>query len=560
MTAPHLLRPRLAISRRALGERPARAAMLAALVALFWGALFAAVLRLLGWVGALGELGPVLAERLLVLVLLGLLAMLLVSGVITALGTFYLADDVPPLLAAPVPLRRLHHARFLETLLASSWMVLLVLVPVLAAYAVRFGAGAGFVLGAIVAVVPFLVVPAALGVLLATALVLAMPARGVRDGLVIGSAVAVAALVAAVRFLAPERLAHPAGLVGFAAYLVDAGAPGSPWLPSTWVAEVLVPLLGLRAGTPAFHAGLLASTAVALFLVSATVVEAGFVAAWSRAQTGRAGGGEAERRLWRGLGRATAPLPRLTGVLLAKDLTVFLRDPAQWSQLLLVGALVAIYLYNFTALPLGGEGPLAMAMRDLATVLNLGLGAFVATAVAVRFVYPLPSLEGRAWWIVRVAPVRLERVWTSKFWSGFLPLALLGVGLVAGTNGLLGVPPRVTAAALPVVVALLAAIVSLGLAFGAVHAELDAHDAARIATGFGAILYMLAAVALIAVVVALAAWPVERLLLQARMGGPLRGTALGLVVAGLAGGVGLSAAAFVVARRAGLRALARLPV
>src|SRR5262249_10083609 len=138
---------------------------------------------------------------------------------------------------------------------------------------------------------------------------------------------------------------------------------------------------------------------------------------WSRAQTGAAGRGGGERALGRWLRRATAPLPRTTGLLLAKDLTVFLRDPAQWSQLVLVGALIAIYVYNFTALPLDGDGALALAMRDLATVLNLGLGAFVATAVAVRFVYPLPSLEGRAWWIVRVAPVRLERVWWSKFWA-----------------------------------------------------------------------------------------------------------------------------------------------
>jgi len=38
-------------------------------------------------------------------------------------------------------------------------------------------------------------------------------------------------------------------------------------------------------------------------------------------------------------------------------------------------------------------------------VANLGLGEFVATAVAVRFVYPMVSLEGRAWWLLRTAPV-----------------------------------------------------------------------------------------------------------------------------------------------------------
>jgi ABC-2 type transport system permease protein len=80
-----------------------------------------------------------------------------------------------------------------------------------------------------------------------------------------------------------------------------------------------------------------------------------------------------------------------------KDVLVFLRDPSQWSQLLLLCALVAIYIFNFAALPLGDGSALALAMRDLAAIMNLGLGTFVTTTIAVRFVYPMVSLEGRAW-------------------------------------------------------------------------------------------------------------------------------------------------------------------
>ena len=38
--------------------------------------------------------------------------------------------------------------------------------------------------------------------------------------------------------------------------------------------------------------------------------------------------------------------------LLIKDLKVFLRDVSQWSQLLLLLALVLVYLYNFRVLDL----------------------------------------------------------------------------------------------------------------------------------------------------------------------------------------------------------------
>ena len=83
---------------------------------------------------------------------------------------------------------------------------------------------------------------------------------------------------------------------------------------------------------------------------------------------------------------------------------------------------------------------LAQGMRDMATVLNLGMGAFVTTAVAARFVYPMVSLEGRAWWILRTAPVSLERIWWTKFWMGFVPLSVFSVCLVVLTNRILSVP------------------------------------------------------------------------------------------------------------------------
>jgi ABC-2 type transport system permease protein len=549
-----LLAPRILAARTVARQTPRRPLVTAALIAAFWAGTAWAVVRILGYFDELADFGPLLVERLLGLLFVSLGAVLLVSNTVTALGTFYLADDVAPLLAAPVPLRRLHHARFVETVVSSSWMVLVVGLPVLAAYGVVHHAGPTYYLGALVVLAPFLIIPAAVGVLVTTMLVFLFPARGIRDALLVGTGLVLGAVVLAVRLLDPERLARPSGLAGFAGFLADVGGTGSPWLPSTWATETLLPLLGARAGDPLFPLALLASTAAMLFLVSASVVETVYLRAWTHAQTGRSRAAGTERPLSRWLGALLRPLPRVPGLLVAKDATVFLRDATQWSQLLLIGALVAIYLYNFSALPLD-DSPLAVAMRDLATLLNLGLAAFVATAVAVRFVYPMPSLEGRAWWIVRTAPVSLTRLWWAKFSIGFLPLVTLAVALVLATNAMLGVTPAVTAVFVASLVPLVAAQVALGLWLGARHATLDTRNAAQIATGFGAIVFMLASVALIVVVVAVESWPVAQLLRLERAGeAGWTGPAGVAVVAGWA----TSVPAFVAARRGGLRAWAEL--
>jgi ABC-2 type transport system permease protein len=552
-----LLSPRLLAARRGLRAGRLKPVLLVLLTAVLWSGCFVVFSRTLAYFQTITALGPVLTQRLLVLLFVSFFAVLLLSNVVTALTTFYTAADVPLLLAAPLPVRRLHQARFVESLVASSWMVLLFGLPAFAAYGVVYGAGVGYYAATVATLVPFLVIPAAIGTLVATGLVLVFPARPARDALLVGAAVLTGAAYVVFRMLRPEQLADASGLAGFAAFLADVGVP-SPYAPTTWAAEVLIPLLGARPGEPLFHLGLLATTAAVLYLASAGVVARVFLVAWSRAQEGRTGG-RRERRLGRWLRALAAPLPRVPGLLFVKDVTVFLRDPSQWSQLVLLAALVVIYVYNFSVLPLDDGSALAATLRQVSAFCNLGLAAFVATSVAVRFVYPAVSLEGRAWWMLRTAPVPLATVWWSKFWIAFLPLAGLGEMLILVTNRFLGVALGPTLVFMATLLLVIAAVVSLGLAFGAASPRFDTQNPAQIATSAGALAYMVLSLGLIAAVVALEAWPVSRLFWH-RTAGPVSGAEALAVGAAFGAVVVLTGAAWAVGRRVGLRHLAALPV
>jgi len=559
-TLREMLAPRWYATRNGVKRRGVtRPLILSLLTGAFWALCFWLFVRVLDYFQTIGDFGPLLTQRLLLLLLASFFLILLISNTVAALTTFYMADEVTLFLAAPLPFRRLHHARFVETLIQSSWMVLLFGLPAFLAYGLVYHAGPQFYLGAVAMMVPFLVIPAAIGVLVTTALVLVFPARRARDALLVGIGLLIGAAFLGARLLRPERLAEPSGLVGFTAFLVGLNEP-SPYLPTTWAAKVLIPLLRVEAGEPLFFLGMLYSTAAMLFVVSASVVERTFVTAWSAAQQGRMHGGTGERPLSRWLRRLARPLPRTPGLLFVKDVTVFLRDASQWSQIILLLVLVVIYVYNFSALPIGDGTALAAVLRDIAALCNLGLAAFVTTAVAVRFIYPMVSLEGRSWWILRTAPVPLEKLWWSKFWIGYVPLACFGLILVGITNRLLGVPHALTLLFVLTLLPLIAAIVSLGLAFGALYPRLDTQNAAHIATGFGAIVYMVTSLGFIGLVVALEAWPVSRLFWRSSAVLPF--TTWHAVLAGVffAATAAVLAATFVGARRVGLRALRRLAV
>src|SRR5207344_1965488 len=110
--------------------------------------------------------------------------------------------------------------------------------------------------------------------------------------------------------------------------------------------------------------------------------------------------------------------------------------------------------------------------------------------------------------------------------------------LVVLTNRILQVPPLPATIIAGLLVGLVAAIVAMGLAFGALHPKLDTGNAAQIATGFGAMVYMAAALALTFVVVALAAWPIGTLLRSERFGLPVTTTEMRAMVALVASALG----------------------
>jgi len=66
------------------------------------------------------------------------------SNIVASLSTFFLSRELDRIVAAPVPSRRFFYARFAETMIESSWMMLLFSLPAFLAYGVVHDAGLEF--------------------------------------------------------------------------------------------------------------------------------------------------------------------------------------------------------------------------------------------------------------------------------------------------------------------------------------------------------------------------------------------------------------------------------
>ena len=531
----HLLLPKYltARARTLAGERGrvVRWLVLGIFGLLFWAFIFTVVFRLLRYFRGVPEIGSLLAGKLLGLMLVGFFSILLLSNVITALSSFFLARDLDLLVSAPVDWLKLYGAKLLETLVHSSWMVVLMAVPLFAAYGIVYSGGPWYPLVALGLLVPFLLIPAVLGSALTLLLVNLFPARRTRDILSVIAVLTAGGIVLLFRLVRPERFARPEGFRSLVDFITLLRTPTSPFLPSEWVQRGTMSWLTYKTDVLPWY--LLWSTAAAAVVIGALLQWMMYAKGFSKAQESaeRWARGGAMRRF---ADRALAPLGVLRRELVLKELRIFFRDTTQWSQLLLLAVLVVVYIFNIKFLPLRGPG-MTFFLVNVVPFLNLVLAGFVLASIAARFIFPGVSLEGRTLWLLRSSPMSVRDLLWSKFWVGTLPLLVLALGIVGVTNFLLQVTPFMFVVSVLTIAMMTLALAGLALGFGTLFPQFETENAAQIPTSFGGLLFMMTAVGLIGGVVVLEARPVYGYLRQRMYGTPadLTEMILGFALAGL---------------------------
>ncbi len=497
-------RTALARTRSAQQGRGSRALLLGTVGLIFWLIIFGVLFRVLRYFRGVEEIGPLLAGKLLGLVLLSFLGILLLSNVITALSSFFLAKDLDLLASTPVDWLHLYLAKLGETLIHSSWMVGLMAVPIFAAYGVVYDGGLLFGPYAVAVFLPLLIIPTVIGSAITLTLVNVFPARRTRDILSIITIGAAGGLVLLFRIIRPEQLARPEGFQSLLDFITLLRTPTSPLLPSEWATNSFMGyLVGPLDVLPIL---LLWSTAAAFVVLGALLHRGLYPTGFTKAQEG------AERFVkgwvWQAL---LYPLVRPLTVskreFIIKDLKLFFRDTTQWSQLILLGVLVVIYLFNIRALPLFRGEQVPFLLVNVISFLNLGLAGFVLASIAARFIFPSISLEGRQMWLLRSSPLDLRALLWSKYWIGTVPLLVLALIITIFTNILLRATPFMMVLSVATIVLLTLAIAALALGFGALYPQFETENAAQIPTSFGGLVFMMTTIALVAGVIVLEAVP-----------------------------------------------------
>lgn len=500
--------------RLAFSEKGFATATISAFLLIYAAAAHLLVGRGLDFVRHVPLLGPILTERMLFLLFFFFFVMLILSNAtITGIGLFR-RQETSWLLTLPVPHESLVIWRTVEGLALSSWGLLLLSAPILAAFARAFGAGAAFYVHSLPAVLCLIAIAANVSTWLLLLVVHFYRPWWLKVAL--AGAVAAAVLITLQLTHAQATRLSSGDIAGNVKQILKhTQICTHPLLPSSWVAEAAIAASKGLTAQAWFYNAVLLSNALVCWLVTNAIARRLFYPCWNRLWA-RGEERSAARRNRTQLSSASffssvSPLRRIfhhsTLALSGKDVRTFFREPMQWGQCVLIFSLLLLYTWNLRNLGYTTADPM---WTSIISHLNLLVCSLATSTLTTRFIFPQFSLEGQRFWILGMAPFPPTNVLWQKFLLNLVGSAPLTITLVTVSCFSLHLPAHRVFFFVGDMFFIGLGLTSLALSLGALLPNFRETNTAKIVSGFGGtlclVLSFLYIVGAMVIVIAPAIW------------------------------------------------------
>jgi ABC-2 type transport system permease protein len=478
-------------------------------------------------------------EALPTVILTGAFLTILVTSFGVLLQSLYLARDMDFLMAAPIPVRAVFISKLIQAILPNFALLCLLSLPVL----FGLGASAGYHMLFYPLVIMLLVcmtlAAAGLSAVLVMGVVRLVPARRVAEALAaVGAA---ASLICSQSGNFTRNMTFDARQTTQVMDLL--ARANAPWSPFAWAGRGLIGLGTGQGASAALGLGLTLVLAVGIFAVALRACEVLYHTGWSQMQAGTQRRPRARPHAAPRATPARRPalpplLPRAVSALIVKDALVLRRDLRNLSQLmtpLIVGIVYAIMLARSGGQvdPGRGEAP-EWFMHSASQMLaygNIVIALFIGWIMLSRLGMMAFSHEGRAYWLIKTAPVTPVRLMLAKALAAYVPTLVIGEAFLAVASLLQRAGASMMLFGMPVVALALAGAVGVNLAFGVAGANLEWEDPRHMVRGSVGCIGSFAGMAYMALVAAFFIGPA--VLVPALGGSVGLGQAIGVVVGGM---------------------------
>jgi hypothetical protein len=189
---------------------------------------------------------------------------------------------------------------------------------------------------------------------------------------------------------------------------------------------------------------------------------------------------------------------------LSKDAKYLVRDTSQWIQVVFLVGIVVIYLFNMYKLPED-----VMGLKNIIYFLNIGFIGFVLAAIGARFILPVISVEGRAFWTYRSSPTTMKRYVMDKFVAYSIPMVIVGQIVSFISIRILKSDPFINYVTIFSTLMVTIVISGVGAGFGGYFAKFTIKNPEELITGIAGLTYMFVTSLFVGLMLVLEAEPVR---------------------------------------------------
>lgn len=426
-------------------------------------------------------LGMFMLGRLWFLLLFVMMIMLVVSQLASGYSTIFRSSETGWWTGLPIPPRLLARAKYLESSFYSSWAVVVLLVPLCVAYLQVINRPLwllGWIAG--VLVVPLLGLTTAVASIFLLVWLRWVGRILIRRELILVGLLGLCALL--FWFLGEQAQEHhqEVWFIALQEMLPRMRIAMSLWMPSAWAATALDAVVNGRWAESRLYAALLWTTlflAWRLFDHTAAILLFPVLRQHAETSSGLSGSLTESPRVKPQLFRVAWWMRHPLLASIAKDAFSVIRDPVQWSQALMFFGLLGIYFANIHRLASLSED---LSWRIGVASLNCACTLLVFGSLAVRFLFPQLSIEGRGLWLLRVAPKGTRYVMYSKLILYSLIAVAIVDGLLLLSEARLGIPMTLRWWLAGVGAVAAVTLVGMTCGLGAYWMDPTATDAARV--------------------------------------------------------------------------------
>jgi len=442
-----------------------------------------------------------LTTKFFSMIFITVFSMIILSSLVTSISTFFSSQELQLLYSLPINKWRIYFKKAFETLIYSSYLLVLIVIPALLAYAKNFSLDYYLISIGIGTFLIFVIGPCLIGVSLTIILVAYLPIKRVHQFLAGIFGIVFVTIIFLFRMMNPEKLINPVSTMDFVAILNRINEPLSVYYPHYWISAAIVGIANKNWDDVIKYNFLIIGMAIVGIIILSLALKYIYPRSWNRSQSVLHN--RIKSYFLLNVISKIKILDNASRALLAKELILFSRDSSQWSQMLLLVALIVIYVYNITNI----EVPISSA-RIIVSYINIALSGFVLTALGMRFVFPSISLEGQAVWIIFSSPIEMKKYLRIKKLIYFLLLFITSQLIIWISNFFLGVSLKVMLITSMMNIEFVLVIIGIGLGLGMIYRDFTIDNSIKLASTFGGIMFMILSFAAVCIIILIEAYPV----------------------------------------------------